>query len=32
VKEVLFHAGVVQMAQEMGIQVPQRLIPPEYKK
>jgi len=31
VKEVLFHAGVVQMAQEMGIQVPQRLIPPEYK-
>ena len=32
VKEVLFHAGVVQMAQEMGIQVPTRLIPPEYKK
>jgi len=32
VKEVLFHAGVVQMAQEMGINVPARLIPPEYKK
>lgn len=32
VKEVLFHAGVIQMAQEMGIKVPQRLIPPEYKK
>ena len=32
VKEVLFHAGVVQMAQEMGIKVPARLIPPEYKK
>jgi uncharacterized protein len=31
VKEVLFHAGVIQMAQELGIQVPQRLIPPEYK-
>ena len=32
VKEVLFHAGVIQIAQEMGIQVPQRLIPPEYKR
>ena len=32
VKEVLFHAGVIQMAQEMGIAVPPRLIPPEYKK
>jgi hypothetical protein len=31
VKEVLFHAGVVQMAQELGIQVPKRLVPPEYK-
>lgn len=32
VKEVLFHAGVVQMAQEMGVNVPARLIPPEYKR
>ena len=32
VKEVLFHAGVIQMAQELGIKVPERLIPPEYKK
>ena len=32
VKEVLFHAGVIQMAQELGIQVPPRLIPPEYKQ
>jgi TRAP-type uncharacterized transport system substrate-binding protein len=32
VKEVLFHAGVIQMAQEMGIAVPPRLIQPEYKK
>lgn len=31
VKEVLFHAGAVQMARELGIQVPQRLVPPEYK-
>jgi hypothetical protein len=29
---VLFHAGVIQMAHEMGIAVPPRLIPPEYKK
>ncbi|MEQ8709963.1 MAG: TAXI family TRAP transporter solute-binding subunit [Rhodospirillales bacterium] len=28
---LLFHAGVVQMAREMGIEVPERLIPPEYK-
>lgn len=32
VKEVLFHAGVIQMAKELGIAVPQRLIPPEYKE
>ena len=31
VKEVLFHAGVIQMAKELGIAVPQRLVPPEYK-
>ena len=32
VKEVLFHAGVIQMAHELGVNVPARLIPPEYKK
>lgn len=32
VKEVLFHAGVVQMAKELGIAVPARLVPPEYKE
>lgn len=31
VKEVLFHAGVIQMAKELNISIPQRLIPPEYK-
>lgn len=28
---LLFHAGVVQYAREMGIDVPDRLVPPEYK-
>lgn len=32
VKEVLFHAGVIQMAKELGVAVPQRLVPPEYKE
>ena len=26
-----FHAGVIQYARESGINVPQRLVPPEYK-
>ncbi len=30
-KKFMFHAGVVQYAREMGINVPERLIPPEYK-
>lgn len=30
-KTVLFHAGVIQYAKEMGIKVPERLIPPEFK-
>ncbi len=27
----LFHAGIIQYAKEIGISVPKRLIPPEYK-
>lgn len=30
-KKFLFHAGVIQYAKEIGIKVPNRLIPPEYK-
>lgn len=30
-EKYLFHAGVVQYAKEIGISVPNRLIPPEYK-
>lgn len=30
-KKFLFHAGVIQYAKELGIKVPSRLIPPEYK-
>ena len=30
-KKFLFHAGVIQYAKEIGINVPERLIPPEYK-
>ena len=29
---ILLHAGTVQYAKEMGIEVPQNLIPPEYKQ
>jgi len=29
--ELLLHAGVVQYAREVGINVPDRLVPPEYK-
>lgn len=31
-KEYLFHAGVIQYAKELGFDVPERLIPPEYKE
>ena len=31
VKGVYFHAGVVQLARELKIDVPAHLIPPEYK-
>ena len=31
-KKFLFHAGAVQYAKEIGIKVPPRLIPPEYKE
>lgn len=31
VKDLVFHAGVIQLAKELGIKVPDRLIPPEYK-
>ncbi len=31
VKDVHFHAGVIQFARENGIKVPERFIPPEYK-
>jgi TRAP-type uncharacterized transport system substrate-binding protein len=30
-KELFFHAGVIQYAKEMGLKVPERFIPPEYK-
>jgi len=30
-KPYLFHAGIIQYAREIGIEVPKRLIPPEYK-
>jgi len=30
-KGLYFHAGTIQAAKELGIKVPQRLIPPEYK-
>jgi len=30
-EKYLFHAGVVQYAKEIGIDVPKRLIPPEYR-
>jgi len=30
-KKFLFHAGIIQYAKEIGIKVPKRLIPPEYK-
>jgi TRAP transporter TAXI family solute receptor len=30
-KTVFFHAGIIQYAKEMGIEVPPRLIPPEFK-
>lgn len=29
--EFYFHAGVIQFAKEIGVEVPARLIPPEYK-
>ena len=31
IKEAQFHAGVIQFAKELGISVPERLIPPEYR-
>ena len=30
-EDFYYHAGVIQFAKEMGIEVPERLIPPEYK-
>jgi TRAP-type uncharacterized transport system substrate-binding protein len=29
---IYLHAGVVQLCKEMGVQVPAKVIPPEYKK
>jgi hypothetical protein len=30
-KDLRFHAGVVQFAREIGLTVPERLVPPEYR-